>query len=47
MQAFVGGLSFVGAQESGGVAYFAHIGGIVFGILTARVFAAGRPWARY
>jgi membrane associated rhomboid family serine protease len=47
MQAFVGGLSFVGAQESGGVAYFAHIGGIVFGILTARIFAAGRPRARY
>jgi rhomboid family protein len=47
MQALVGGLSFVGAQESGGVAYFAHIGGIVFGILTARLFAAGRPRARY
>jgi membrane associated rhomboid family serine protease len=47
MQAFVGGLSFVGAQESGGVAYFAHIGGIVFGILTARAFAAGRPRGRY
>jgi hypothetical protein len=47
MQAFVGGLSFVGAQESGGVAYFAHIGGIVFGLLTVRVFAAGRPRPRY
>ncbi len=47
MQALVGGLSFVGAQESGGVAYFAHIGGIVFGILTARIFAAGRPRSRY
>jgi rhomboid family protein len=47
MQAFVGGLSFVGAQESGGVAYFAHIGGIVFGLLTVRAFAAGRPRRRY
>ena len=47
MQAFVGGLSFVGAQESGGVAYFAHIGGIVFGLLTVRAFAAGRPRPRY
>jgi membrane associated rhomboid family serine protease len=47
MQALVGGLSFVGAEESGGVAYFAHIGGIVFGILTARLFAAGRSRARY
>ena len=41
MQALVGGLSFVGAQESGGVAYFAHIGGIVFGILTARAVRRG------
>jgi membrane associated rhomboid family serine protease len=47
MQAFVGGLSFVGAQESGGVAYFAHIGGIVFGLLTVRAFAASRPRPRY
>jgi hypothetical protein len=47
MQAFVGGLSFVGAQESGGVAYFAHIGGIVFGLLTVRAFAPGRPRPRY
>jgi membrane associated rhomboid family serine protease len=47
MQAFVGGLSFVGAQESGGVAYFAHIGGIVFGLLTVRAFAARRPRPRY
>ena len=47
IQAFVGGLSFVGAQESGGVAYFAHIGGIVFGLLTVRAFAAGRPRPRY
>jgi rhomboid family protein len=47
MQAFVGGLSFVGAQESGGVAYFAHIGGIVFGLLTVRAFAAGHPRPRY
>ncbi len=33
------------AQTSGqgGVAYLAHIGGIIFGALTARLFEAGRP----
>jgi membrane associated rhomboid family serine protease len=47
LQAFAGGLSFVAAQEGGGVAYFAHIGGIVFGLLTARFFAAERRRSRY
>jgi membrane associated rhomboid family serine protease len=47
MQAFVGGLSFLSPEQGGGVAYFAHIGGIVFGILTIRLFAAGRPRSRY
>ena len=47
LQALVGGLSFRSPEEGGGVAYFAHIGGIVFGILTVRLFAAGRPRPRY
>jgi len=47
MQALVGGLSFLSPEQGGGVAYFAHIGGIVFGILTIRLFAAGRPRSRY
>jgi membrane associated rhomboid family serine protease len=47
MQALVGGLSFLSPEQGGGVAYFAHIGGIVFGILTIRIFAAGRPRSRY
>ena len=47
MQAFVGGLSFLSPEQGGGVAYFAHIGGIVFGIITIRLFAAGRPRSRY
>ena len=42
-QAFIGGLSFVQPQGGGGVAYFAHIGGFAFGLLTARLFATGRP----
>jgi membrane associated rhomboid family serine protease len=41
-QLIVGGVSFVSPEEGGGVAYFAHIGGITFGLLTARFFAAGR-----
>ena len=47
MQALVGGLSFLSPEQGGGVAYFAHIGGIVFGILTIRLFAAGRSRSRY
>jgi membrane associated rhomboid family serine protease len=43
MQLFVGGLSFVSPGEGGGVAYFAHIGGFVFGYLAVRLFAVGRP----
>ena len=42
-QALIGGLSFLQPESGGGVAYFAHIGGILFGLLTARLFAAGRP----
>lgn len=42
-QALIGGLSFVQPQSGGGVAYFAHLGGIAFGLLTVKLFAAGRP----
>jgi membrane associated rhomboid family serine protease len=42
-QLVIGGYSFVHPEESGGVAYFAHLGGIGFGLLTVRLFAAGRP----
>ena len=42
-QAFEGGISFVHPQEGGGVAYFAHIGGFVFGFLAIKLFQAGRP----
>ncbi|HXV56480.1 MAG TPA: rhomboid family intramembrane serine protease [Gaiellaceae bacterium] len=45
-QLLIGGLSFVSPEEGGGVAYFAHIGGMLFGLATVSLFAAGRPRAR-
>jgi len=42
-QLVIGGASFVHPESGGGVAYFAHLGGIAFGIVTAKLFAAGRP----
>jgi membrane associated rhomboid family serine protease len=42
-QLLIGGASFVQPEEGGGVAYFAHIGGFVFGFIAIRLFAAGRP----
>jgi hypothetical protein len=42
-QLFDGGYAFTHPEEGGGIAYFAHIGGFVFGFLTAKVFMAGRP----
>ena len=41
-QLFVGGYSFIHPEAGGGVAYFAHIGGIVFGFLAAKPFSLGR-----
>ena len=38
-----GGFAFVHPEEGGGVAYFAHIGGFVFGFLAIKLFQAGRP----
>ena len=42
-QLIIGGYSFVQPEAGGGVAYFAHLGGIAFGLLTIKLFAAGRP----
>jgi membrane associated rhomboid family serine protease len=41
-QLLIGGLSFVQPEAGGGVAYFAHLGGIAFGLLTIKLFSAGR-----
>jgi len=38
-----GGFSFTHPEAGGGVAYFAHIGGFVFGFLAVKVFSTGRP----
>jgi membrane associated rhomboid family serine protease len=38
-----GGFSFVQPQAGGGVAFFAHIGGFLFGVLAVNLFVAGRP----
>jgi membrane associated rhomboid family serine protease len=38
-----GGFAFVQPQQGGGVAFFAHIGGFLFGVLAVRAFTAGRP----
>ncbi|HEX2111631.1 MAG TPA: rhomboid family intramembrane serine protease [Gaiellaceae bacterium] len=42
-QLIEGGYSFTHPEAGGGVAYFAHIGGFVFGLLAAKPFAGGRP----
>ena len=42
-QLVIGGYSFVQPEAGGGVAYFAHLGGIAFGLATVKLFAAGRP----
>jgi len=42
-QLIEGGYAFVHPQEGGGVAYFAHIGGFVFGLLAVKLFSTGRP----
>ncbi|MDQ5821887.1 MAG: rhomboid family intramembrane serine protease [Actinomycetota bacterium] len=41
-QALEGGISFTHPDADGGVAYFAHIGGFVFGFLTIRLFGPRR-----
>jgi membrane associated rhomboid family serine protease len=42
-QLITGGSSFTHPEAGGGVAYFAHIGGFIFGLLTVKLFSAGRP----
>ena len=39
--------SVAGHVQTGGVAYLAHIAGFLFGVLTARLWEAGRTTARY
>ena len=43
LQALEGGLGLLAPQSSGGVAFFAHIGGFAFGLATVRLFARRRP----
>jgi membrane associated rhomboid family serine protease len=42
-QALEGGVSLVEPQAGGGIAFFAHIGGFVFGLLTVRLVMRHRP----
>ncbi|HEY7707284.1 MAG TPA: rhomboid family intramembrane serine protease [Gaiellaceae bacterium] len=43
LQAWAGGFSLLEPQVGGGVAFFAHIGGFVFGAVAVRFFARRRP----
>ena len=45
LQVWSGGLSFLQPQSSGGVAFFAHIGGFAFGAATILLVARRRPRA--
>jgi membrane associated rhomboid family serine protease len=38
----VGSLSLAGQEQAGGVAYFAHIGGFVLGLVLIRIMAPSR-----
>jgi membrane associated rhomboid family serine protease len=42
-QLFAGGMSLISPEEGGGVAFFAHIGGFVFGMATVYLFRKRRP----
>ena len=42
LQLVSGGSLLTSPETGGGVAYFAHIGGFVFGLLTVKLFHAGR-----
>jgi len=39
---FISGFADRGAAAGGGVAWFAHVGGFLFGLLMVKIFAAGR-----
>jgi membrane associated rhomboid family serine protease len=43
LQAWMGGFSVLHPQQGGGVAFFAHIGGFVFGVLAVRLFQKRSP----
>jgi membrane associated rhomboid family serine protease len=42
-QLIEGGYSFTHPEAGGGVAYFAHVGGFLFGVLALKLFQTGRP----
>jgi membrane associated rhomboid family serine protease len=44
-QLWSGSFSLLQPEAGGGVAFFAHVGGFVFGALTVRAFAIRRPLA--
>jgi membrane associated rhomboid family serine protease len=44
-QLWSGSASFAHPEQGGGVAFFAHVGGFVFGMLAVRPFAVRRPLA--
>jgi membrane associated rhomboid family serine protease len=44
-QAIFGALDFASGGQGGGVAYFAHIGGFLFGMLVVRLLARPKPYA--
>jgi membrane associated rhomboid family serine protease len=39
----ISGLGILGGQESGGVAYAAHVGGFIAGLALVKLFTIGRP----
>jgi membrane associated rhomboid family serine protease len=43
LQLWMGGFSLFYPQAGGGVAFFAHVGGFVFGVLAVRLFATRQP----
>jgi len=45
-QLIEGGFGIVHPESGGGVAFFAHVGGFVFGLLTVRLLASRRPEPR-
>ena len=42
-QLIVGGFALVRPEQGGGVAFFAHVGGFLFGVLTVHLVAQRRP----
>jgi membrane associated rhomboid family serine protease len=47
LQSFNGFLALSAATAGGGVAYFAHIGGFLAGVVLIKLFTAGRPKQMY